>query len=92
MMELWLSKTKLIYWHQVIPTWSTVKVVSFQQLNAAFNSEEAQKLNLKAEAPWAILMDLTVIKLYLYEISLPDLPYFLLNSNSRSSDWAATHI
>ena len=49
-------------------------------------------MNLKAEAPWAILMDLTVIKLYLYEISLPDLPYFLLNSNSRSSDWAATQI
>ena len=49
-------------------------------------------MNLKAEAPWAILMDLTVTKLYLYEISLPDRPYFLLNSNSRSSDWAATQI
>ena len=50
-------------------------------------------MNLKAEAPWAILMDLTVIKLlHLHEISLPDLPYFLLNNNNRSSDWAATQI
>ena len=72
---------------------NSVLLGEHQQLNAAFNSEEVQKMNLKAEAPWAILMDLTVIKLlHLYEISLPDLPYFLLNNNNRSSDWAATQI
>ena len=51
----------------------------WELLNAVFNSKQAQSLYQEAEATLSIFMDLAVMKLHLYDISLPDTPCLLLN-------------